>query len=1244
MAADRCDFREKEREIKDQVVFRCKSDRLRRKALREDLTLTQLLEAARAMEMSEKQAKAMEGTETEYKVDKVEIKRFGKGTGNYNKSDREKKESEKVCFNCGGRWPHENKCPAFKQKCRSCGELNHFARQCKKSQYKGRRLKAVKHDNDSEEEKISKIHKAGQRGKKDLDCRSSSSSSDESYLYRLEEKKICQVSGICTTRAYADIEINGKKLKLQIDSGSDKNVLSEKDYEKIKKQVTIHKTSLKLYPYNSKVPIKLLGKFSATIQSKHRYDVSTFYVAKGSESGTSLLSLETAVGLGVIKIINNLGQEGVSNEREKIQEKKVNRIVEKYKAKMLFHGVGRMKGVQVKLHVDKTVKPVAVRHRRVPFALREKLEEELEKLEKDGIIESVYGPTEWVSPIVVAKKRDSEEIRMCVDMRQANRAIKRTRHVIPTLEELRYDVNGAVCFSKLDLAKGFHQLELHPDSRDITTFATHVGLKRFCRLLFGASSASEVFHNKIRESIADIRNVFNIHDDIFVYGKTDEEHNVALEAVLERLLSLGLTLKLSKCEFNKKQIKFFGLIFSKEGVSPDPEKVNAIKLAGKPANAKELSSFLGMASYSSSFISDFASIAAPLRELTHKDMNWEWKNVHEEAFQRLKTGLSENTIMTHYDPRKKVEVICDASPVGLGAMLMQEGKTVAYASRTLSSVEQRYSQIEKEGLAIMFGCLRFQIYLSGRTFVVVTDHKPLVPLFNNPRKLGPARIERIRLRLQGFNFTVIYRPGENNPTDYISRHPLRCDETSSKETRRQEGYLNMMIEERVPEAISGDKVKEATDKDEKLKKLREMILMGKQINTLGGKLDGYKKVWDELSVCNGILMKGEKIVIPEALEDDIVKIAHEGHMGIVKCKQFLRSKVWFPKMDKKIETEIFKCLPCQAVTDSHTKEAIKVSELPSGPWEQLSMDFWGPTPSGEYLFVLIDNYSLFPEIEIVSSTSAKATIPKLDKILSAMGIPSTITSDNGPPFNIDELRRYSKYMGFHHRKITPFWPQANGMVENFMRSINKLVKTARVEGKNWKQEIFKFLRNFRSTPHPTTGVSPASLMFQGRQVRSRLPEITRLYDDVQIRNKDADQKRKMKYHADKHLVVPKQIEVGDQVLVKQKKDTKFTTTFKVTPYMVVKKKGSMLTATNKDGHTITRNRSFFKLFGKSPIVGSDLDDSLDDNGNDKLVRQPMNEPDNNVIEPVCDINIDSGRRYPQRERRQPEVFKDYQMT
>ena len=572
--------------------------------MREDLNLTQLLNAARAKEMSEKQAKVMEDAEVDWKVEKIEVRKAAKDVisrGGY------KKEYEKVCFNCGGRWPHgDNRCPAYRQKCRSCGELNHFARQCKKSQYKNKRVKSVKSkarfDDSSEEEQDMKVHLS-----KGADKKGSGSSSDELYTYRLADMQ-CKVSGEHMTRAYADdadVEFNGKHLKLQIDSGSDKNVLSEKDYNKIKQNVNLCKTDLKLYPYNSQTPIALIGKFSATVQSKYKHDVSTFYVAKGYNTGVSLLCLQIAINLGVIKVINSLKYDNLS------QEEKVNEIVKRNEK--LFQGIGRLKGVKIKLHIDKTVKPVALRHRRVPFALRDKLEEELDRLEKDGIIESVHGPIEWVSPIVVVKKKDSDDIRMYVDMRQPNKAIKRTRHIIPTIEELRYDVNGAVCFSKLDLAKGFHQLELHHDSRDITNFSTHVGLKRFCCLNFGTSSASEIFHEKVREAISGIPNVFNIHDDILVYGKTEEEHNQALSAVFKRLKELGMTLKKSKCEFNKRQRKFFGLIFSEEGVSPDPEKVEAIRKADRPINAKEWSSFLGMASYSACFISDFATIAAPSR-------------------------------------------------------------------------------------------------------------------------------------------------------------------------------------------------------------------------------------------------------------------------------------------------------------------------------------------------------------------------------------------------------------------------------------------------------------------------------------------------------------------------------------------------------------------------------------------------------------------------------------------------------
>ena len=169
-----------------------------------------------------------------------------------------------------------------------------------------------------------------------------------------------------------------------------------------------------------------------------------------------------------------------------------------------------------------------------------------------------------------------------------------------------------------------------------------------------------------------------------------------------------------------------------------------------------------------------------------------------------------------------------------------------------------------------------------------------------------------------------------NPSDYISRHPLVSDKLSSKEIEHQEGYLNMVVDDNVSEAISIQRVKEAIDKDEKLSRLQEMVLSGEKVNVFNDGLAGYKQVWDELSVCDQLLMRGEKIVIPETLEDD-VKIAHEGHMRTVKCKQFLRSNAWFPKMDKRVEKEIFKCLPCQTATDSLYKEAIKVSELPSGP-------------------------------------------------------------------------------------------------------------------------------------------------------------------------------------------------------------------------------------------------------------------------------------------------------------------------
>ena len=269
-----------------------------------------------------------------------------------------------------------------------------------------------------------------------------------------------------------------------------------------------------------------------------------------------------------------------------------------------------------------------------------------------------------------------------------------------------------------------------PDSRYITTFTTHVGLRRYKRLIFGISSASEKFQAIIRDSLDGLEGVKNISDDIILYGKNQEEHDTRLQKVFERLREKNITLNRSKCEFNKDKVEFFGYVFSKDCISADPKKIDAIKNAEAPKNAAEVRSLLGLANYVSRFISDFATITEPLRQLTHKNTEWKWNGKEQKAFQTLKDRLT-SCAMAYFDPKLHTEVIVDASPVGRGAILVQNGKVVTYASRALSDVEKRYFQTEKEDLAIVWGCEHFHLYLFGSEFTIITDHKPLEVIFNN---------------------------------------------------------------------------------------------------------------------------------------------------------------------------------------------------------------------------------------------------------------------------------------------------------------------------------------------------------------------------------------------------------------------------------------------------------------------------------------------------------------------------------
>ena len=305
-------------------------------------------------------------------------------------------------------------------------------------------------------------------------------------------------------------------------------------------------------------------------------------------------------------------------------------------------------------------------------------------------------------------------------------------------------------------------------------------------------------------------------------------------------------------------------------------------------------------------------------------------------------------------------------------------------------------------------------------------------------------------------------------------------------------------------------------------------------------------------------------------------MAHEGHHGITKTKPLLGEKVWFTGIDRMTEDAIKRCIPCQAATPETKYEPLKMTQLPKEPWTELSTDFDGPIPSGDYLLVVIDDYSRYPVVEVVRSTSANTVIPVFDKIFSTFRIPCLLKSDNRPPFNSAQLNSYEQHMGIKHRHITPYWPRANGEAERFMRNLGKVITTASSENKPWKQELNKFLCNYRATPHVTTKVSPFKVLF-GRDMQTKLPHLSGSnITDAALRDTDCKAKANMKTYADQRLHdKPSTLKEGDTVLVKQAKRNKKTPQFDPNPYHIIQKKGSMIIA-SRTGHTITRNASHFK--------------------------------------------------------------------
>ena len=1160
--ARHCSFHDVSEMIRDQVIEKCGDKRLKTELFkRQNLTLDILLKVAQAHEQATgfvnklnvsgekavREAESVNFTRKGKPKEQTKQSREHKGHNPRNKDGRVQAKSS-ACYRCGhsDHFAKDPACPAKGKRCDACGLFDHLSSVCR-TKNKNRKKVVRQIEEKSENE------------------------SDENYVFVMNDSVKSEM---------INVVVGGVSMRGVVDSGASCNVIDVGTWEKLKEKHVRTKTcttkhNKKVFTYGSKTPLPIKGTFTATIQLPNHQDSFDAEFLVTEKKGVPLLGKETSMKLGVLHIgIPDANQTASAYSISKPELKPE----EKPEFEKLYTGLGKLNDRQVKLHVKPDSKGVIQNARRIPFSLRKKVEEKIAELENLDIIEPVNGPTKFQSPIVVVPK-PSGDIRICVDMRQANKSVERERFPMPTVEEVLAEMNGSKVFTKLDLNMGFHQLELEEDSRSVTTFTTHKGLYRYKRLMFGVTSAPEIYQNVIQQVLQGCEGCRNMTDDIIVHAETTEEHDKRLEKVLNRLLEKGLTLNKEKCVYRMNKLTFMGFLLSEKGVGPTEAKVKAVRNATTPTCASEVRSFLGLVNYNGRFIQDLATKSEPLRKLTRQNVPFVWTEKEEQAFQNLKDEISKAETLGYFDQNaQETRIIADASPVGLGAVLVQiqkgEKRVISYASRSLTNVERRYSQTEKEALALVWACERFHQYVFGIEFVLETDHRPLQFIYSEKSKPS-ARIERWVLRLQSYKFIVEYKPGPQNIADALSRLMSKKNDSSPNET---EEYIMFNAEKAIPKALSGKEIENASESDPELKLLRECIKSGNWENCPNPSL---KALRHEFSVFGQLVLRGTRIVIPKCLRQRVIEIAHEGHQGIVKTKERLRCHVWWPGMDRETEQIVRACHECQIVGQCSPPEPMTRTQFPDKPWLDVAADLMGPLPNtGENILVVVDYYSRFIEFAIMKSTISEKVIMELERIFSVHGLPLSFKSDNGSQFVSEEIDEYLAENQIEHRTSIPLWPQANGEVERQNRSILKVLKIANSEKKNIKREMYKYLLAYHSTPHSSTGVPPAELMFK-RKIRTKLPQLepSRSQSDEDVRDRDQISKQKGKEYADlKRQAKTSDINVGDAVLLKQRKQNKLTPTFESQPYTVMQKNGPELLIQSPAGVQYKRNVAHTKKY------------------------------------------------------------------
>ena len=1057
--ASTCDFKAmKDEMIRDRIVCGIASPAIQRQLLQaKDLKLADCIAKCRTAETTATYQERMSaghtpsGTETERHPPLTEVCAIRR------KPSLEKGRNNNMACSYCGRRHRRRECPAFGMTCRRCGKKNHFEACCQSFSVRMSNYYMDVGNPEAGHAETADDANAGGPRVNNMTCK------------KLRDK-------ITTT-----LLVDEEPVQFQIDSGATCDVvrlddLSEKAARKLKPSAE----TLRLYDESR---LNTLGRCQAQLRNPKtgRCQEANFIVVK--EAPTAILGAETSQKMGLITVHYEQLYTATA-QPPKLDARK--QLVERFQ-KVFSEELGEFEG-EIHLEVDLSKPAVQTPLRKIPLAVQERVEAELQRLQTLGVLEKVTSPSDWISSMIATEKKGSEKIRLCIDPKPLNQALKRSKYPLPTFEDVLPKLANAKVFSVCDLRNGFWHCKLDEESSMLTTFATPYGRFRWTRLPFGVAPAPEIFQRKLTEQLEGLPGITMIAEDVLVYGQGDTEeealadHDRNLELLLWRAEERGIRMNEGKFKYRLPEVTYAGHILSRQGVKVDPKKTEAVCGMAPPKDVAELRRFLGMANFLGKFVKDMAETCEPLRQLTREDVQWQWAHEHARAFDSVKKKIASAPVLTFFNPKQPLAVQCDASQHALGAALLQQGGVIAYASRSLTETERAYAQIEKELLAVVFAVEKFDHYVYGRQVQVDTDHKPLIPIMKKPIQQAPKRLQRMLLRLQRYDTTLQYRKGADmHIADTLSRAPME---------QAQQGQSGFEKELETVCAVTSDvedrqleDIRRETRKDPTLQAVAKLVRDGwpSDKRSVEGAAVPYFNIRDELVIDNDVLFKGNRCIVPASLRKQMLHKLHQAHMGVESCLRRARESIFWPGVNQQIKDFVQQCDSCQTFGPQQQKETLIPHQIVDKPWAKVGADLF--SFKGKEFLITVDYHSNYWEIDCLNKdASSFNVINKLRAQFARYGVPRTVFTDNGPQFASTAFTEFATEWGFQHCTSSPEYPQSNGKAESAVKTAKSIMRRAAHAGTDGWLAILAY----RDTPTEGMGTSPAQRFLQ-RRLRTTLP-------------------------------------------------------------------------------------------------------------------------------------------------------------